>query len=312
VKNGKQASQGVLQIKFGNLNIFIKKSNMVQPKYSPEEALQRVKLMMGYDLKKTLKENIKEIGVVLNEQSSEQISYAQLGQDAKDLRNYLTGDVQTSDLENIQTTLNDVYGKSSEDGSCALTKLIAYYSKIVGNGSWRDFFTTTAGLTLGFSEWGRTDLINDITKSQEMFEGEFEDVKKTLLNSINKELNGFCKTGGKKEDELKKDEDCAKNPNQEKCKKTDDSKKKTSGYTLCTGTYKYACKTDPSDAIGKVQSCLGGLIVDGKFGPKTRDKLSAKGFTTFTDSDIEKICQTEVKPEVGGEVQTVSATSTDF
>ena len=33
---------------------------MVQPKYSPEEALQRVKLMMGYDTKKTLKEN-KEI-----------------------------------------------------------------------------------------------------------------------------------------------------------------------------------------------------------------------------------------------------------
>jgi hypothetical protein len=30
---------------------------MVQPKYSPEEALQRVKLMMGYDMKKTLKEN---------------------------------------------------------------------------------------------------------------------------------------------------------------------------------------------------------------------------------------------------------------
>ena len=30
---------------------------MVQPKYSPEESLQRVKLMMGYDMKKTLKEN---------------------------------------------------------------------------------------------------------------------------------------------------------------------------------------------------------------------------------------------------------------
>jgi hypothetical protein len=43
---------------------------MVQPKYSPEEALQRVKLMMGYDLKKTLKENVKDTGVVLNEQGS--------------------------------------------------------------------------------------------------------------------------------------------------------------------------------------------------------------------------------------------------
>jgi hypothetical protein len=42
---------------------------MVQPKYSPEEALQRVKLMMGYDLKKTLKENVKEMGVNLSEQT---------------------------------------------------------------------------------------------------------------------------------------------------------------------------------------------------------------------------------------------------
>lgn len=32
---------------------------MVQPKYSPEEALQRVKLMMNYDLSKTSVENTK-------------------------------------------------------------------------------------------------------------------------------------------------------------------------------------------------------------------------------------------------------------
>jgi hypothetical protein len=34
---------------------------MVQPKYSPEEALERVKLMMGYDSSKTLNENRKII-----------------------------------------------------------------------------------------------------------------------------------------------------------------------------------------------------------------------------------------------------------
>jgi hypothetical protein len=70
VKNGKQVLQEGPLIKFGNLKIFIKKNCMVQPKYSPEEALQRVKLMMGYDLKKTLKENVKDTGVVLNEQGS--------------------------------------------------------------------------------------------------------------------------------------------------------------------------------------------------------------------------------------------------
>jgi hypothetical protein len=40
---------------------------MVQPNYNPEEALQRVKLMMGYDSSKTLTENKQSIGL-LNEQ----------------------------------------------------------------------------------------------------------------------------------------------------------------------------------------------------------------------------------------------------
>ena len=34
---------------------------MVQPKYSPEEALQRIKLMMEYDTSKTLNENVETI-----------------------------------------------------------------------------------------------------------------------------------------------------------------------------------------------------------------------------------------------------------
>jgi hypothetical protein len=34
---------------------------MVQPKYSPEESLERVKLMMKYDLSKTSKENKKVV-----------------------------------------------------------------------------------------------------------------------------------------------------------------------------------------------------------------------------------------------------------
>ena len=59
------------------------------------------------------------------------------------------------------------------------------------------------------------------------------------------------------------------------------------GYKPCSGTYSYGCK---SNVIAKVQACLGGLAQDGKFGPKTKAKLSAKGFTTFTDADVEKIC----------------------
>jgi len=64
---------------------------------------------------------------------------------------------------------------------------------------------------------------------------------------------------------------------------------KTSGYKPCSGKYTYGCK---SEAISKVQACLGGLTPDGKFGPKTKKALAAKGFTSFTDADITKICTT--------------------
>lgn len=62
-------------------------------------------------------------------------------------------------------------------------------------------------------------------------------------------------------------------------------------WRVCTGTYTKGCKTDPTGAIGQVQKCLGGLVVDGKFGNKTQTALVAKGFVNgFKDSDITKIC----------------------
>jgi hypothetical protein len=41
---------------------------MYRKKYNPEESLQRIKLMMGYSLNDTLKENAKNLGVLLSEQ----------------------------------------------------------------------------------------------------------------------------------------------------------------------------------------------------------------------------------------------------
>jgi hypothetical protein len=59
------------------------------------------------------------------------------------------------------------------------------------------------------------------------------------------------------------------------------------GYKDCSGTYSFGCK---SEAIRKVQGCLGGLTTDGKFGPNTQKALKAKGFDSFTDADVDKIC----------------------
>lgn len=39
---------------------------MVQPKYNPQESLERVKLMMKYDLSKTSTENKKKLGLIQN------------------------------------------------------------------------------------------------------------------------------------------------------------------------------------------------------------------------------------------------------
>jgi hypothetical protein len=96
--------------------------------------------------------------------------------------------------------------------------------------------------------------------------------------------------------------------------KKEDGKKKTdgggSGYKPCSGTYSKGCK---SDVIAKVQGCLG-LVTDGKFGPKTQTALSGKGFTTFTDADVTKICEKTVDSEISGEspADIDPSTSTDF
>ena len=83
---------------------------------------------------------------------------------------------------------------------------------------------------------------------------------------------------------------------------------KTGGYTPCTGTYQKGCK---SDIIAKVQGCLG-LVTDGKFGPKTQAALSSKGFTTFTDADVTKICSTTITTTPKDEFDTqVDADSVD-
>jgi hypothetical protein len=148
---------------------------MVQPKYSPEEALQRVKLMMGYDMKKTLKENRE---IIL-----EQTSAGDASAIAKELWGYMAGDVETSDLQKVQNLLDTkVFGKTYKDG-CLLNKVLEYYKGHQGSFAWS---LTTTYHTGGF--------LDDLAHSDESGEPEFEDIKKDITDSINKELSSFCKT----------------------------------------------------------------------------------------------------------------------
>ena len=316
---------------------------MVQPKYSPEEALQRIKLMMEYDSSKTLDENKK----VISEQPSPAelslgaggavaggaVAAGGLGALALATKGAIAG---TAAFPVVGTAVGALaglglgallnWGVNKDKGKEGFALLMAACkspgaSKLVkkmssseirsiaftiedAKGDWNDDEDAIAGALQkietiadlcavdkkvpgGLVEF--LDGITDSPKEWRMFtrpiEGMIEDTEVLLTPEQQKKTGGggSGKGGGSK----------------------------TGGYKPCSGTYSKGCK---SDTIAKVQGCLG-LVTDGKFGPKTLAALSGKGFTTFTDADVTKICQskpTEVEPEISGEEQGISGNNTDF
>jgi hypothetical protein len=389
----------VRQIKFGNLNIFIKKSNMVQPKYSPEEALQRVKLMMGYDTKKTLKENneiifeqYKEAAIGGGLGASTGAAYAAatavpassgalmalpsgasaiipgvasaLGvgtvaatavvagvagaallplaywfldkDDAKPkvarMMEYCKTDSakiakiargnSDAEIRNLSDQLADAmnytWGTDEESvykafrslkGASDFCALVDRFNKDYGSdGDLLEWLDGDFDLS---SQWEQIyrpirDVVEDSllslkdetvvtdTNRQSKINALYCSVKNGVIDNVVSEYNG-----------IKWDDYVTKNsvkPEEIEIAKKSCGGKKTGGgggYKPCSGTYSYGCK---SDVIAKVQGCLGGLSQDGKFGPKTKAKLSAKGFTTFTDADVEKICS-EVETKLTSDVE---------
>lgn len=260
---------------------------MYQKRYSPEQALNRIKLMMGYDLNKTLNENAESTGLIMSEQTAGEVSSI-----AKSIWKSMAGDVETEDLEKVQQILNtQVFGKKFKD-DCMLAKVMQYYKGHQGMPTWA--LSTT---------WSTEGLMGDINGSSEMFEPEFADIKQELVDSINKELNGFCKTGKG---------GSSGGSGGGGGKRTTGGGTGT-GFRECQSKYTQGCK---SNVIQKVQSCLG-ITADGKYGPKTQAALSAKGFSSFTDADVDKICGKTTpnptpSPEVSGEITTVNMGDVNF
>jgi hypothetical protein len=293
---------------------------MVQPKYSPEEALQRIKLMMEYDSSKTLDEN--------KEMISEQPSPAELslgaggavaggavaagglGALALATQGAIAG---TAAFPVVGTAVGALaglglgalinWGANKDKGKEGFSMLMAACkssgaSKLVkkmssseirsiaftiedAKGDWNDDEDAIAGALQkietiadlcavdrkvpgGLVEF--LDGITDSPKEWRMFtrpiEGMIEDTEVLLTPQEQKKVGGYRGDAQPQR------------------------RKKTGGYKPCSGTYSYGCK---SNAIAEVQGCLG-LTTDGKFGPKTKAALSGKGFTTFTDKDVTKIC----------------------
>jgi hypothetical protein len=289
---------------------------MVQPKYSPEEALQRIKLMMEYDSSKTLDENKKVI--------SEQPTPAELGATAAGA--VAGGAYAAGGLASLGASV----GIGAKAGTVVFPVVGTAVGALVGLGlgalaNWglnkdkgKEGF---ALLMAACKSPGASKLVKKMSNSEirgiaftiEDAKGDWNDDEDAIaaalqkietiadLCAVDKKVPGGLVefldsvTDSPKEwrmftrpiEGMIEDTEVMLTPEEQKKGGSGGGGSKTGGYKPCSGTYSKGCK---SDTIAKVQGCLG-LVTDGKFGPKTQAALSGKGFTTFTDSDVTKICE---------------------
>jgi hypothetical protein len=307
---------------------------MIHPKYSPEEALERVKLMMKYDTSKTLNENRE---IIFEQPSPAGVAAGTTGAllaggaaaakvaggaaalgTAKGLAAAgaatftapilvpaaagaaaayglyklvdwaVNHDLGQSGFEQVMSACKaDGIDKLVKKLSNAEVRQIAYNIQDA-KGTWNDDedaivaalteIPTVADLCAVDKKipGGLVQFLDDLTDSPDewkMFtrplEGMIEDTEIVVTPEDNANTGGGGSTGG--------------------------------GYKDCAGSYSFGCK---ADAIAKVQACLG-LVADGKFGPKTQAALTAKGFTSFTDAEVDKICGKTTTPEVDSDEEDV-------
>jgi len=322
---------------------------MVQPKYSPEEALQRIKLMMEYDSSKTLDENKK----IISEQTAGSvadpttIAYGALG--AGIGASAAGGGVAAAmaagaSAGSVFPVVGTAIGALAGIGVGMLVKW--YANKDYGKSGFEQVMSVckSSGASKLVPKMSKSD-IRTIAFQIEDAKGDWNDDEKAIASALQKieSVADLCAvdkkvTGGLLEflnnltdspDEWKmftrplagmiEDTEVVLTPEEQK-KTGGGNNKQTGGlkYKPCSGTYKYECKTSPEGPIGVVQGCLGftGKAIDGKFGPNTKAALGAKGITSFTDADVSKICQKTtpvVEPEISGESPSdIDGSNTDF
>jgi hypothetical protein len=269
---------------------------MVQPKYSPEEALQRIKLMMEYDSSKTLDENKK----VISEQT-------------KDLSLMVDADLMgnTSKIRGYFQTVGDL----SILGFNAFDALGLNLGNVIGGR--RTGVKGVVDALDGFVD--SEDLLYVLTVIKTL-EGKcyFDDVNNVKVPAINRflelyqedededlidEVNGVgtktLPTGTDKLKQqivklietLKSSQSCSVN-------KGGGGSGGTPRYRDCgEGPFTKGCRTTPEGPIGQVQACLK-LVQDGKFWNKTQAALVSKRYPNgFTKEDIKTICGNQTEPE---------------
>lgn len=270
-------------------------------KYNLDEgndSLKRIMLLMKYDNKKTLTENIDEQA---GEMASSALEYAALGAAAGAAAGFWfpgPGNIIGGALGAIFGIINGAgtsynkinktvkeYCSPEKSGKSTMSKQelnrIAdkIFDAVDGMG------TTLKDIKSAISELEVFPDFCEMAKRYENRHGE------TLMDSLDGDIDW--------ESQWKKYVwlpilDLVENTPEEKPeekpeenKKEDSQNKKTSKYKRCSGTYKMYCFN--KEVIGKVQKALG-LKSDGAYGPKTQAALEKVGYKNgFTDADVSKI-----------------------
>jgi hypothetical protein len=298
---------------------------MKQPEYSPLEALERIKLMMKYDMSKTLNEN-KEVISELDINPSGAATTA-IGAGA----GYLAGAgfAAAATTGAGLGTLIPIPLVGTAIGALVGLGLAAFGAWVTDPEHGKEDFKE---LMNACSSKGSERLVKTLENSQirqiayaiKDSKGDFNDDEEAIVNAlssiptvgdlceVNKKLPGglwgFLNdlTDSSSEWELFlrpiegmiEDSKILMEPEKVKKSGTVKTTTTTTKYKPCSGTYTQGCY---SEVIKQVQGCLGGLVADGKFGPKTNEKLKTVGlYGGFSDNDVKIICD-KVNPAVSGE-----------
>jgi hypothetical protein len=329
---------------------------MVQPKYNPQESLERIKLMMNYDTSKTLNENrelINEEYHWLLPNGTVTAGSALVGKIPKGAKAF-----SSLAAANAAAGIGGSGLSMAGVGAAAMTALpwVAGAAVVGGLGYWlydsinngmptaakvesflNSCSTQSKNLKQVASDAQITSAAEKINASIEGIGTNEDDIKSAIESMGNVADLCALKTKydaryGSLYEDLDGDidgtdwktyvwapmqtiiEKSAEKIEEVKPKKEDDGGNGSGGYKACKGTYSMGCI---SDVISTVQSCVG-LVTDGKYGPKTNAKLKELGYNSFSDADVDKICNKQSSPEkpetpeIDGEEITVDTTDTNF
>jgi len=251
-----------------------------------KEALERALLIMKYDMKKTLTENVK----VISEQSQscspslsdvEMNTIVDIVWDMLDKmttvfsRNFYT----TERAKKIYDNLNKLVGKKYNDSitqecKSSIDEFLERFAVRSEKGG--GFISTEPDIKLVIDE-----ALNENGVKEDIVAQKYLKLSKKIIETGVGVVNS---------------------PEQTKDSPTTDDNKKSGGssvantmsYKLCTGKYVEGCK---SPRIKELQNCLGTSYTgrnDIYFGKLTQAALKANGYESgVTDADIDKICQKE-------------------